>query len=343
MSENNREFRKPFLLRPSGKDYLWGGRRLNDEFAKKIEMNPLAETWECSTHPDGPSFVVGGEFHEKSLAEVLRKHPEYVGTHPVTSNSIYGTGELPVLIKFIDANKDLSVQVHPDDEFAAANEGGQLGKTEMWYVLDAAKEAHLVYGLKCDVTEDELRKSIDEGSLGKYLQKVPVEKNDIFFIEPGTIHAIGAGVLVAEIQENSNLTYRLYDYNRFDKSGNKRELHIDKAIKVANLSGSIKPKQPLRVLNYKPGIASELLGRCKYFQVHRLIINTERRQDVLFKSDELSFRILLCVNGCGTMSYVLENTSVETKSIFKGDCFFVPADSIEIHLHGKMQLLDVRG
>ncbi|MBR6469228.1 MAG: class I mannose-6-phosphate isomerase, partial [Lachnospiraceae bacterium] len=116
---------KPLLLKPSGKDYLWGGRRLNDEFEKKIDMSPLAETWECSTHPDGPSFVCGGEFDGMTLDKVLKIHPEYLGTHSG------GGSELPILIKFIDADKDLSVQVHPDDEYAREHEGGQRGKTEM--------------------------------------------------------------------------------------------------------------------------------------------------------------------------------------------------------------------
>lgn len=332
MGEQNRELNKPFLLKPAGKDYLWGGRRLNDEFAKEIDMCPLAETWECSTHPDGLSFVASGNFSGKSLTEVLMMHPDYLGSHAE------GYEGLPVLIKFIDANKDLSVQVHPADSYAAAYEKGELGKTEMWYVLDATKDAQIVYGLNREVSAGELRKSINTGTVGKYLQKVKVEKNDVFFLDPGTIHAIGAGVLVAEIQENSNLTYRLYDYDRIDKEGNKRELHIDKALDVANLKSSSEPRQPLRVLKYKPGIASELLGRCKYFEVHRMIINTERRQEVWFKADELSFRVLLCINGCGIMSF-----GDEMLDIYKGDCFFVPANSVNIRLHGKMQLLDVRG
>lgn len=130
---------KPLLLRPSGKDYLWGGSRLNDEFEKNIDLTPLAETWECSTHPDGPSYVVGGAFDGQELAEVLREHPEYLGERHKGENT------LPILIKFIDAKKDLSVQVHPTDAYAQEHENGQLGKTEMWYVLDASKDAKLVY------------------------------------------------------------------------------------------------------------------------------------------------------------------------------------------------------
>lgn len=325
------ELRKPFLLKPTGKDYLWGGTRLNDEFAKNINMSPLAETWECSTHFDGPSFVASGEMEGMSLIDVLSKHPDYLGTHVATRK------EFPVLIKFIDANRDLSVQVHPNDEYAVKNENGQFGKTEMWYVLDATKDAEIVYGLVDKIEKPALRKSIEEGTINKYLQKVRVKKNDVFLVEPGTIHAIGAGVLIAEIQQNSNLTYRLYDYDRVDKKGNKRKLHIDKALEVANLNCAEAPQQPLRVLKYTPGMASELLTRCKYFEVHRLLINTERRQKVWFKADGLSFRVLLCINGCGTISF-----QRETLEVYKGDCIFVPASSVDMRLHGKMQMLDVR-
>ena len=158
----------------------------------------------------------------------------------------------------------LSWCVHPTDAYAQEYENGQLGKTEMWYVLDASKDAKLVYGLKRERTEQQMRDAIAKGTLMKDLQWVPVKKDDLFFIEAGTIHAIGAGALVAEIQENSNLTYRLYDYDRVGKDGKKRELHIDKALDVANLKGSAEPKQPLRVLKYRQGVASELLTRCKY-------------------------------------------------------------------------------
>ena len=323
---------KPLLLRPSGKDYLWGGSRLNDEFEKGIDLSPLAETWECSTHPDGPSYVVGGEFDGMELAEVLKKHPAYLGTRHQGKNA------LPILIKFIDAKKDLSVQVHPTDEYARTHENGQQGKTEMWYVLDAGRDAKLVYGLKRDCTEEQIRKDIENGTLMKDLQRVPVKKDDLFFIEAGTIHAIGAGVLVAEIQENSNLTYRLYDYDRVGRDGKKRELHVDKALQVANLKSSAEPRQPLRVLKYRQGLAYELLTRCRYFEVYRMIVNTERRQKVHYRADEIAFRVLLCVNGCGTISY--EDGSIP---FYKGDCIFVPADSEVLTLHGLAQFLDVRG
>lgn len=321
----------PILLRPSGKDYLWGGNRLNADFGKAIPLSPLAETWECSTHPDGPSYAVGGEFDGQTLAEILRAHPEYLGTRHA------GETGLSILVKFIDARENLSVQVHPDDAYAKAHENGQLGKTEMWYVLDAAEGSRLVYGLSRDVDENTLRRAIGHGSLGKYLQKVPIRKDDVFFIPAGTIHAIGAGALVAEIQENSNLTYRLYDYDRVGKDGKKRELHIGKALAVANLRSSAEPRQPLRVLRYRPGAASELLCRCKYFEVYRMIVNTQS-QSVLCQADALAFRVLLCLEGAGKIAW-----ETGTLPIGKGDCVFLPAGSPVLSLTGKTQLLDIRG
>lgn len=323
---------KPFLLKPAGKDYLWGGNRLNDEFSKGIHLDPLAETWECSTHPDGPSIVANGEFAGMTLADVLHAHPEYVGTHPKTE------GDIPILIKFIDAKKDLSVQVHPNDTYAFEKEHGQNGKTEMWYVLDAAKDASLVYGFYHDMDKETLRRSIKEGTVEKFLQKVKVKKGDVFFIEAGRVHAIGAGALIAEIQENSNLTYRLYDYNRRDKNGKLRELHIDKALDVVDLKGSAEPKQPLRVLRYKRGCATELLCRCKYFQVERMLLNTERcREMATFQTESNSFEVLLCINGCG----IVLGESGHTIQFFRGDCIFVPANSEKLKIHGKAELLVV--
>lgn len=339
LSWRNKEGNYPFLLSPVGKDYLWGGSRLNDDFAKNIHLDPLAESWECSTHPDGLSGVANGFFSGKTLAEVLKEHHEFLGSHfgnRIDKNSY--NGELPILIKLIDAKKDLSVQVHPSDEYALTYENGQLGKTEMWYVLDAAPKTSLVYGFLRDVTKDEIRKSIETGKLENYLQKVDVEKDDVFFIESGTVHAIGAGALIAEIQENSNLTYRLYDYDRRDKNGNLRELHIDKALQVAKLESAKSPKQPLRVLKYKKGCASELLCRCKYFEVERMLFNTERQHDLVpMKTGDNSFMVLLCIAGCG-MLFVDEDVRMP---IFKGDCIFVPANSSMMRIHGKMQMLKV--
>lgn len=334
---------KPFSLTPAAKDYLWGGSRLNDEFDKNIDLAPLAETWECSTHPDGLSIVASGEHKGKTLRDVLAEHPEYLGSHPRENLPIEDAqmeAELPILIKFIDANKDLSVQVHPDDEYAYNKENGQRGKTEMWYVLDAAPDAQLIYGMKFNLTKDEIRDKIAEGTFDAYLQKIPVHKDDVFYVEAGTIHGIGKGALIAEIQENSNLTYRLYDYDRVDKNGNKRELHIDKALEVSNLKAGVRPKRSMRVLRYEKGCATELLCSCKYFEVHRMLLNTERARDLVeYKTDERSFRVLLCTKGCGTL--LMEDN--EALHFFKGDCIFVPAGSVDMRMHGRAQMLDIRG
>lgn len=345
INRNSLLSRLPFLMKPSGRELLWGGSRLNDNFDKRIDMNPLAETWECSTHPDGPSTVASGAYYGKLLNEVLEKHPEMLGSHPKTK------GELPILIKLIDAKQKLSVQVHPDDHYAREYENGSLGKTEMWYVLDAAKDAQLIYGLYRDTDKEELRSSLKQGTVEKYLQKVKIKKGDVFYIEAGTIHAIGAGALIAEIQENSNITYRLYDYDRVDKNGKKRELHVERALEVANLKGSAEPVQPMRVLKYRRGWATEMLCRCKYFQVERAILNTERcREMVSFQTGSTSFEVLLCVDGCGVLFYTHgqkmneEENDFHEKSIrfFNGDCIFIPADSVPIKIHGRAQLLKVR-
>lgn len=319
----------PFLLEPAAKDYLWGGSRLNDDFGKNIDLSPLAETWECSTHPDGESRVNG-----EPLSRVLTRHPEWLGAHPLKTSG--GRPELPILIKLIDARQDLSVQVHPDDAYALEHEGS-LGKTEMWYVLAAQPGAKLVYGFDQDVSERQVRRAIKNGKLDMLLNHVAVEKDDLFYIEAGTVHALGAGCLIAEIQESSNLTYRLYDYDRVGRDGKKRELHIDKAMQVLRFHSSALPRQPMRLLRYRGGWASELLTRCKYFQVERVLLNTEiHRELVRFQTGPNSFHALLCVDGCGSISgegFML--------NFFKGDCVFVPADSIPLRLHGKAQLLNV--
>ena len=327
---------RPFLVKPAGTDYLWGGSRLNDDFSKGIELEPLAETWECSTHPDGPSVVASGPDTGKLLPQVLSDHPEYIGSHP--RELVKAEGELPILIKFIDARKDLSVQVHPDDAYARQMEHGSMGKSEMWYVLDASRDARLVYGFRHDMDREVLKKSLLDGTVEKYLQKVKVRKDDVFYIEAGTVHALGAGALVAEIQESSNLTYRMYDYNRVDKDGKKRQLHVEKALDVVRLQGSAQPRQPMRVLKYQKGCASELLCRCRYFQTERLLLNTERcRQMADFQTGHNTFQVLLCTNGCG----VLFEERGEFINFFRGDCIFVPADSVPLKIHGKAQLLRV--
>ena len=319
---------EPFLLKPAYKDYLWGGDKLKTEYHKETGLSPLAESWECSTHPDGTSLALIDQ-NEIPMTEVLKRHPEILGTHPRTRDT------LPILIKLIDAKKDLSVQVHPDDDYARIQEHGSLGKSEFWYVLEAEPGASLVYGFSQDMTEEQVRQGIADGTIRKYLQKVPVKRNDVFFVQAGTVHAIGKGIVIAEIQESSNLTYRLYDYNRRDRNGNLRELHIDKALDVLNLHSSAEPVQPMRLLNYQPGFASEFLTRCRYFQVERILLSAEA-SEVSYYTDSSSFEVLMCVQGQG----VLKGKKLRIP-FRKGDTIFVPADSEALSFSGKAELLGV--
>lgn len=329
---NWNETNTPFLLSPAGKDYLWGGSRLNEDFSKNIDLSPLAETWECSTHPSGESKVASGAHKGKTLTEVLKNNPEMMGRHANEK------GELPILIKLIDAKSDLSIQVHPDDEYAHTLENEPFGKTEMWYVLDAKPDSEIIYGFRKDTDKEEVQNALKEKKLESLLRKVPIEKNQVFFVSPGTVHGIGKGALLAEVQENSDITYRLYDYDRKDKEGNERPLCIEKALQVMNYESSETPRQPIRVLKYTMGSASEILCRCKYFQTERLIMNTERcREYTKMSALPETFQVLLCTDGCGVL-----HAGDETIDIFKGDCVFVPAGDYEIKLHGMAQFLRVR-
>lgn len=320
---------EPMLLKPEGKDYLWGGTRLRTEYNKQINLTPLAETWECSVHPDGPSLVTNGEFAGMTLDKVLATHPEYMGS------KIDPESGFPILVKFIDAEKDLSVQVHPSDEYAREHEH-QNGKTEMWYVMNAQPGASLVCGFAHDVTAEQLRKAIETGTLSKHLQKTPVHKGDVFFMPAGTIHAIGAGALIAEIQENSNVTYRVYDYDRVDKNGQKRELHFDKAVEVLDMKASDTMGQKPRMVHYYPGCSREVLCRCKYFETERIQVTKGFAFSVL----DTSFQVLLCLEGSGGIE-VNDGTQRPVR-FSKGDCIFLPANLGRCHVIGEATLLKVR-
>ena len=315
------------LLRPAYKDYIWGGTRLKTEYGKKTDKTPLAESWECSVHPDGPSVVASGRFAGSTLAQVLADHPEYLGTKAQVTG-------FPVLVKFIDAAQDLSVQVHPDDDYAGAKEN-QRGKTEMWYVLDAAPGAELICGFRHDVTPEQLKKAIAGGTLNKHLLRVKVSKGDVFHIPAGTVHAIGAGVLLVEIQENSNVTYRLYDYEREDKNGNKRELHIDKAIEIMDMKARKDVRQKPRFVRFQPGASREILSRCRYFDTERIMVS----MGVDFSVLETSFQVLLCTEGNGRIICGDMNSPLSFK---RGDCIFIPAGIGRCNVLGQAELIKVR-
>ena len=315
-------------LQPCGKDYLWGGTRLRYEYGKKIDLTPLAETWECSVHPDGPSVIANGEFKGQTLASVLKQCPEYLGTK-------VKNGEFPVLVKFIDAKQDLSVQVHPDDEYAQEHEGDN-GKTEMWYVIDAKEGARLIYGFKHRVTEEILRKAMETGTLDKHLQKVEVHKGDTYFVPAGTVHGIGAGILMAEIQESSNVTFRVYDYDRVDKNGKKRELHFDKAVQVMNMDVAPDVKQNPRLVKYYPGCSRELLCRCQYFETERIQVT----KGFSFSVREESFQVLMCLDGYGQVESMDANQKPMRFS--KGETIFLPAGIGRCLVVGDTTVLKIR-
>lgn len=316
---------EPIKLEPAGKDYLWGGERLKTEYGKKSHLTPLAETWECSAHPDGLSTVAGGSFAGKTLAGVLEEHPEYLGSN------VHGE-ELPILVKLVDAKKDLSLQVHPDDAYAREHEH-QNGKSEMWYILDAQPGAELVCGFEHPMTKELLQNAVRTGNLSKHLQKVSVSKGDVFYIPAGTVHALGAGVLVAEVQESSNVTYRVYDYERTDRNGEKRELHLDKAADVLDMRARSTVRQAPRVTRYFPGNSRELLCRCKYFEVERIGVAKE----FSFPVANTSFQVLLCIEGTGTLT-----TPGKTVGVSKGECVFLPAGLGACRLTGASVWLKIR-
>ncbi len=315
-------------LVPTGKDYLWGGTRLREEYGKKIDMTPLAETWECSVHPDGPSYIANGEFKGKTLAQVLEQHPEYIGTK-------VDDGKLPVLVKLIDAKNDLSVQVHPDDKYAEEYEGDN-GKTEMWYVIDADEGASLIYGFRHKVTPKILHKAIETGKLDKHLQKVLVHKGDIYFVPAGTVHGIGKGILIAEIQESSNVTYRVYDYDRVDKDGKKRELHFDKAIEVMDMNAAPDIRQKPRMVKYYTGCSREIISRCKYFETERICVT----KGFTFSVTENSFQIILCLDGFGEVQTM--DSEQKPMRFSKGETLFLPASLGRCLVIGETEILKIR-
>ena len=324
----------PFLLSPAGKDYIWGGERLKSLFGKDLDLSPLAESWECSVHPDGPSHVASGPFAGRTLEEVLAEHPELLGT------SFSALGELHILVKLIDAKRDLSVQVHPDDDYAFREEGGQQGKTEMWYVLDAEPGASLVFGLSRAAKAVELRAALADGSFESLLRYIPVRPGDVFHIPSGTIHTIGGGILLVEVQQNSNLTYRLYDYGRLGKDGRPRPLHVDKALAVADLSAAKPPRQSLRVLRFRPGFAEEELCTCPYFQVWRCRLNAgpdAAASQIVLPALPESYRVLLCTEGEGVLA------GEEELRFRKGDTVFIPATCGALRLSGRADFLLIRG
>lgn len=261
----------PMTFTPAFKDYLWGGRNLETKLGRTIPAGIIAESWEISGHPAGPTTVDNGPLAGYSLPDVLGQLGlDLVGTR---SQAMLERGKFPLLIKILDANRALSVQVHPKDDYANEHEGGELGKTEMWYVLDSKPNAQLIYGVKHGVTPDSFRNAIAAGNLETQLHYVDVQKDDAIFIPAGSVHAILDGLLIAEIQQNSDTTYRVYDWNRVDSEGKSRPLHVDKALDVINFNmvepGPYEPK----LVEDVDGVRREIISQSNYFVVEKLTVS----------------------------------------------------------------------
>lgn len=305
----------PLKLKPALKDYIWGGNKLKKDFNIKSDKNIIAEAWELSTHKDGDSIILNGELKDKTLTEAL---------------NIWGLeSNCPILIKLIDAKENLSVQVHPNDEYAQRVENSN-GKTEMWYVVDCELDAALTFGFIKDMTKNEFCERIQNNTLTEVLNKVPVKKGDVFFIEAGTIHSIGAGMLIAEIQQNSNVTYRVYDFGRVDANGKGRELHIDKAIEVTNLKkaqdSADTSGETIQKLNY----TETTLAKCKYFNTKKL--NVDMKAEL--PSNDDSFNSLLILEGKGVIKF-----TNETLDFSKGDSFYIPQSTPAYTIEGRAEII----
>ena len=304
-----------FKMNPIFKSRLWGGSKLKELYQKNSPFDVTAESWEIASHGNDESTVCGGEHDGKTIKQLTEIYKE-----KLLGDKVYKGKDtrFPLLIKLIDAKDDLSIQVHPTDEYANEHENGELGKTEMWYILEAEKGAGLIYGFKKDITKQEFEESIKNNTLLDYVNFVECKKGDCFFIPSGMLHAIGKGILLAEIQQNSDTTYRVYDYNRKDADGNTRELHIDKAIDVTNLTSSVGNEYAVE----KDGV----LVNCDYFTTEKITLNGELTVNV----SKDSFETLVVCDGTAVI-----NGSVYTK----GDSILVPAYAGKMEMTGNAVIL----
>ncbi|WP_163654524.1 mannose-6-phosphate isomerase, class I [Listeria sp. PSOL-1] len=291
------------FFEPVFKERIWGGTKLHDYFGYLLPNHKIGEDWAISAHPNGPSIVKNGMYQGKTLIDLWQKNPELFG-HPTEET-------FPLLTKILDANTDLSVQVHPDDNYAKKHENGELGKTECWYIIDCEPGAELIYGHNAK-TKEEFERLADEGNWDKLLRKVKIKPGEFYYVPSGTIHALGTGTLVLETQQNSDTTYRVYDYDRKDASGNKRELHLKKAIDVTTIphqDASLKSK-----INKLDGFTETVFVENQFFCVYKWAIT--QKATLKQKAD---YTLVSILKGKGTL--IIENNRT---SIQKGDHFLIP-------------------
>lgn len=295
-------------------------------------MKNIAEAWMLSCHEDGESVVLNSDFKGKTLSKLIE---DELGMECLGFNGRDFTDieDFPILIKLIDADDNLSVQVHPDDEYAAEHEKDIRGKTEAWYIIDCDEGSQLVYGFKEEITKDEFRSSISDGTLLEKVNRVDVKPGDVAFIPSGTLHAIGKGILLAEVQQSCNTTYRVFDYNRKGLDGKPRQLHIEKAADVTKCVPPERNLEPEGMPVKHDGYTSILLTECEYFST-TLILSESLYADT---ADEKSFVSVIVLEGSGKIK-----NNGEEYPVNKGDSIFLPADSGSYYISGQTKLLVTR-
>lgn len=313
----------PLKFFPVYKKKVWGGNRLKTNLNKKNAGKNIGESWEISSYNNSISIVSNGRFKNTKLTTLIERYPKEIMGSNFNSND-----KFPLLLKIIDANKKLSVQVHPDEK-TAENIKNSDSKYEMWYILDAKKDAKLYLGLKNIRDKKHLQEVINTGKLKEYLNEVNVKKGDFFYIPGGTVHAIGEGLMLVEIQQNSDTTYRLYDWDRLGRNGKPRDLHLQNGIKAANLSWQ-DLNQKVKYMKKTKDYIQEILNISKYFVTEK--INVKTSFDI--KID--NFILLTCIKNKGEIIYNNKSTTLE-----KGESVMLPAGLREVKIKGNIELLSM--
>lgn len=313
----------PLEFYPIFKDRIWGGEKLKTLLNKEISSNLTGESWELSTVEGDISMIKNGAYQNILLQNLIELFPKEVLGTVVFER--FGT-QFPLLFKFLDAQQDLSIQVHPNDELAMKRHH-TFGKTEMWYVMQADLDSKLIIGFKHQSTPEKYINSLKNNQILDLLETFHVKEGDAFMLETGTIHAIGAGTLIAEIQQTSDITYRIYDFDRKDSNGNKRELHTDLALEAINYNVIDSKRDYDKTINSTNNIVD-----CKYFTTNYI----DLQGNIAFKKDKKSFTVLMCVEGSFEIKYFEETSKYE-----KGQTLLLPAFLNDFELIGNATILEI--
>jgi len=313
----------PIKFKPLYKSNIWGGRNLEKINKKLPSKGVVGESWEIAAHQDGMSIISNGKFENMTLEQIVKKYQEDIIGTKLPKKDLT---KFPLLIKLIDANNNLSIQVHPDDTYANKYENGEYGKTEMWYVVDCKKGAKLVYDVKRTIDKKVFEKAVSEDKIEETLNFIEVEKGDCFNINAGLVHAIGTGLVICEVQQNSNTTYRVYDYKRVDSNGNRRQLHIDKALDVIDFSHNYEKEKSEGLIVKTNTMIQKYIVANKYFSVEHLIITGKQKMD----TQEERFHTYTILSGSGKIN----NELVET-----GESVLIPAKLGKYTLDGNFEAI----